>query len=72
MALIQWGTTDAQETVTGTLADITDKAASLASPVVVIIGDVVKLRDQLRWFDDLAATVHREDTIDGAYPQIQP
>ncbi len=72
VALIQWGTTNIQETVTGTLADITDKAASLTSPVVVVIGDVVKLRDQLRWFDDLAATVHRENTIDGAYPQIQP
>ncbi len=72
VALIQWGTTDAQETVTGTLDDITDKAASLTSPVVVVIGDVVNLRDQLRWFNDIAATVHREDPIDGAYLQIQP
>lgn len=72
VALIQWGTTDSQETVIGTLADISGKAGSLKPPVVVVIGDVVMLRDQLRWFDDLAASVQREDPIDGAYPQIQP
>lgn len=72
VALIRWGTTDIQETVTGTLADITGKAASLEPPVVVVIGDVVMLRDQLRWFDDLAASMEREDSTDGTQPQIQP
>ena len=72
VALIRWGTTDVQETITGTLADIPDKAASLKPPVVAVIGDVVTLRDQLRWFDDLAASVQREYTIDGAHPQVQP
>jgi uroporphyrinogen III methyltransferase/synthase len=51
VALIRWGTTEAQETITGTLADILDRARALQPPVVAVIGDVVGLRDRLRWFD---------------------
>jgi uroporphyrinogen III methyltransferase/synthase len=60
VALIRWGTTEAQETITGTLADIVDKAAGLRPPVVAVIGDVVKLRDRLRWFEDLSAELPLE------------
>ncbi len=53
VALIRWGTTEAQETVTGTLGDLADPRASLdlRPPLVTVIGDVVTLRAQLRWFD---------------------
>jgi uroporphyrinogen III methyltransferase / synthase len=52
VALIRWGTTDAQTVVEGTLADIVDRAerARLAPPVVTVIGDVVALRSRLDWF----------------------
>ena len=55
VALIRCATTEAQETLIGSLADIAGKAqaASLEPPVVAVIGDVVALRDRLRWFDDL-------------------
>ena len=55
MAPIRWGTTEAQETLIGSLADIAGKAqaAGLEPPVVAVIGDVVALRDRHRWFDDL-------------------
>ncbi len=55
VALIRWGTTEAQETITGNLADIAEKAraAGIGPPVVAVIGDVVALRDQLRWFENL-------------------
>lgn len=72
VALVRWGTTKEQETVTGTLADIIDKAAVLQPPVVVVIGEVVTLKDKLHWFDDLAAAVKRTDPLDGSQPQIQP
>lgn len=72
VALIRWGTTDAQETITGTLADILGKAALLKPPVVAVIGEVVLLRDRLRWFDELAAAARRVGPVDGAQPQIQP
>ena len=51
VALIRWGTTEAQETVVGTLADIATRAAAmaLAPPVLAVIGPVVQLRDRLAW-----------------------
>lgn len=53
-AVVQWGTEPFQRTVVGTLSDIDGRArdAGLSAPVVVIVGDVVSLRQTLRWFDD--------------------
>lgn len=53
VALIRWGTTEAQTTLTGRLADIAAKAeaARLEPPVVAVIGEVVELRQRLSWFD---------------------
>jgi uroporphyrinogen III methyltransferase/synthase len=52
IALVRWGTTEAQETRLTTL----DEAArggmgALAPPMVAVIGRVVSLRETLRWFD---------------------
>ena len=53
VAVITHGTTDRQCCVTGTLRDIVEKVKTenLKPPSVVVIGDVVKFRDQLRWFE---------------------
>jgi len=55
VALIRWGTRSEQETLTGTLSDIVQKAKErkFSSPAVTIIGDVVTLRDRLHWFDEI-------------------
>ncbi len=52
-AVIRWGTTTDQECITGTLADIADKikAADLHPPGVIVVGQVVTLRDKLKWFE---------------------
>ena len=52
-ALVQWGTWSRQRTVTGTIADIAErgKAASIGAPVIAIIGEVARLRDEIGWFD---------------------
>ncbi len=54
VALIRWGTTSQQKTVTGTLATIVDKAraAGLKAPAIIVVGDVVDLRQSLKWFED--------------------
>jgi uroporphyrin-III C-methyltransferase len=49
-AVIRRGTTNEQETVIGTLADIVEKSASLKAPTLIIVGEVVELRNQLNWF----------------------
>ena len=55
VALIRWGTTAKQQTLIGTLADIADKAAAhgFKPPAIIVIGDVVKLREKLSWVEDL-------------------
>ncbi|MCP5003127.1 MAG: uroporphyrinogen-III C-methyltransferase, partial [Planctomycetes bacterium] len=50
-AVIRWGTTTSQKTVVGTLANIVEKAKDIKPPAITIVGDVVKLRDQLNWFE---------------------
>ena len=48
VALVRWGTTEAEEVRVGTLGDIVERARGLEPPVVAVIGEVVALRDQLR------------------------
>ncbi|PYM45502.1 MAG: uroporphyrinogen-III C-methyltransferase [Candidatus Rokuibacteriota bacterium] len=55
VALIRWGTTEAQEVRVGTLADIVGHARGLEPPVVAVVGDVVSLREQLAWSDEATA-----------------
>jgi uroporphyrinogen III methyltransferase / synthase len=52
-AVIRWGTTPEQRTVVGTLADIAERAreAGIAPPALTVVGDVVRLRERIRWFD---------------------
>ena len=52
-ALIEWGTEPFQKTVTGQVRNISTKGqkSMIAPPVVLVIGNVVSLRNQIRWFD---------------------
>lgn len=58
VALVQWGTEPHQLTVTGNLENILEKAgeSGLSPPVVVIVGGVVDLRSEVRWFDNRPLT----------------
>jgi len=60
VALIHWGTTNEQQTVTGTLTNIIAKAtaAGLEPPVVTVIGEVVTLREHLQWFPEVVTAQH--------------
>jgi len=53
VAVIRWGTRPNQEVITGTLRDIGRKARAIQPPAVTVVGDVVKLRDSLNWFERL-------------------
>jgi len=52
-AAIQWGTTASQRTVTGNLGNIVEQCSkeSIEAPAIVLVGDVVTLRDKLSWFE---------------------
>lgn len=53
VAMIRWGTTGRQQSITGTLATIADvvEKTGFAAPAVTVIGDVVKLRPSLNWYE---------------------
>ncbi|MCJ0972907.1 siroheme synthase CysG [Pseudomonas sp. PS1] len=57
VALIQQGTTHNQRVFTGTLADLPGRIANeqVQAPTLVIVGEVVQLRDKLAWFEGSAA-----------------
>lgn len=52
-AAIEWGTYPRQRTVVGTLATLPALAreARLGAPALVVVGPVVRLREELAWFD---------------------
>ena len=52
-AVVQQGTTQRQKVVTATLADLAEKvaAAGMKPPCLTIVGEVVKLREKLNWFE---------------------
>ena len=54
IALVRWGTTTRQQTVTGTLGNIVEKvtAAGLKAPAIIVVGDVVELRETMQWFEN--------------------
>lgn len=51
-AAVRYGTTQEQETITASLADLPKviRQANLKAPAAIVIGEVVRLRDQLKWF----------------------
>lgn len=53
VAVVQWASLPRQRTVVGTLSDIHARASSagLGLPALTIVGEVVRLRENLRWFD---------------------
>lgn len=53
IALVRWGTTGRQQSVEGTLATIGEVMTKekIGPPTVAVIGDVVKLRRKLNWFE---------------------
>ena len=62
-AVIRWGTYEAQQTVVGTLRTIADRAegSGMRAPAVIVVGEVVALRERLKWFENSAGGYTFED-----------
>jgi uroporphyrinogen III methyltransferase / synthase len=54
VAVIRWGTYGRQETVVSNLAGVAAavKRRKLTSPALIVVGEVVRLRERLRWFEE--------------------
>ncbi len=89
VAVVQWASLPRQRTVVGTLEDIHARAsaAGLGLPALTIVGEVVRLRDNLRWFDTkplfgkrvlITRAVHQAGSLaallrdEGAQPLLAP
>src|SRR5216110_2905714 len=53
VALVRWATTGQQETLTGTVSDIAQKALAkgFEAPAIAVFGGVVSLRNNLNWYE---------------------
>lgn len=54
VALVRWGTyVDRQETLVGTLGNIVSEVerTGFTAPAIIVVGNVVKLREKLAWFE---------------------
>jgi uroporphyrin-III C-methyltransferase len=60
VSIIQWGTTSSQITITGNLETIVQevKRNNITHPAIVLVGQVVELRDRIKWFEDLKESAH--------------
>ncbi|MBU4288347.1 MAG: uroporphyrinogen-III synthase, partial [Proteobacteria bacterium] len=54
VALVRWGTTPRQFTITGTLETINERVKSigLKPPAIIVVGNVIKLRKTMNWFEN--------------------
>lgn len=53
VALVRWGTLPQQEVLEATLEDVVEKVqtSGFRPPAVIVVGEVVRLRQELAWFD---------------------
>ena len=55
VALVRWGTWPAQETLVSSLGKVVEdvQSSGFSSPAVTVVGEVVRLREKLKWFENL-------------------
>jgi uroporphyrinogen III methyltransferase / synthase len=60
VAVIRWGTYDHQETIISNLAGVAAavERGNLTSPALIVVGEVVRLRERLQWFEEFRLTNH--------------
>jgi uroporphyrin-III C-methyltransferase len=65
VAVIRWGSYEAQQTVVSTLESIADDAAAVGmrAPAVIVVGEVVRLRERLKWFEKDARHLENERAV---------
>ena len=54
VAVIEWGTTDKQRTIIGTLETISKQIEQevIQNPAMILVGDVVNVREDIAWFNE--------------------
>jgi len=63
VAVIRQGTMQDQAAVVGSLTDIVEKSAGVKAPALIVVGEVVRLKDKLDWYV-AEASIGAEDESD--------
>lgn len=63
VAVINWGTTEKQKTLTGTLSTIEQlvNKAGIKHPSMIVVGEVVNLRQKIKWFEEINLDEKKEE-----------
>lgn len=72
VAVIAHGTRSSQRTVVSTLGEVALAAAELPSPALVVVGDVVSLRDQIAWVSERASADRTADELARVVEAVAP
>ncbi|MEW5744271.1 MAG: uroporphyrinogen-III C-methyltransferase [Nitrospirota bacterium] len=74
VAVVRWGTRPDQKTVVSTLKGIAAlvKEEHIKPPAVMVVGDVVKLRDTLKWYENKPLFGHRVLVTREYTPDYEP
>lgn len=58
VAVIEWGTTSNQRTITGQLETISEQIQQekMVNPSMILVGDVVGIREEIAWFNERIET----------------
>jgi len=69
VAVIRWGTYEGQQTIVGTLTTIADKAKreGLRAPAIIVVGEVVRLRDELQWFENRVTNTLSQNLFEDSF-----
>jgi uroporphyrinogen III methyltransferase/synthase len=61
VAIVRWGTRPDQRTIVGTLQNIAEilKEKEIKPPAVMVVGEVVRLRESLQWYEKKPLFGHR-------------
>lgn len=54
-ALVYQGTSQVQQTAVGTLDTIVEVAKDFKNPSMIVVGEVVEMRDKIQWFESVSA-----------------
>ena len=72
VAVIQWGTTEKQKTLTGTLSTIEKLVveAGIKHPSIIIVGEVVNLRQKIKWFEEMNLTSNKQEEAEACQSSV--
>ncbi|WP_058307985.1 uroporphyrinogen-III C-methyltransferase [Gracilibacillus massiliensis] len=57
VAIIHWGTLTHQKTVVADLQTIVERLDEVSNPSMIVIGEVVKLHEKIKWFKEQCETI---------------